>query len=69
MAPFGVIENDLPEAVALLAPVSRRELRVLCIDGRAVFPTTLPLRPILAARPTATWYPYGAGAFGAELML
>jgi hypothetical protein len=69
VAPFGVVENDLPEAVALLAPVSRRELRVLCVEGRAVYPTTIPMRPIIAARPTSTWYPYGAGAFGAELML
>jgi hypothetical protein len=69
VAPFGVVESDLPEAVALLAPVSRRELRVLCVDGRAVYPTTIPMRPIIAALPAATWYPYGAGAFGAELML
>ncbi|MDQ6800240.1 MAG: hypothetical protein M3041_05320 [Acidobacteriota bacterium] len=69
VVPFGVVENDLPEAVALLAPVSPRELRVLCVERRAVYPTTIPLRPINAAKPTATWYPYGAGAFGAELIL
>jgi hypothetical protein len=69
VAPFGAVESDLPQAVALLAPVSPRELRVLCVDGRAVYPTTIPMRPIIAARPTSTWYPYGAGAFGAELML
>jgi hypothetical protein len=69
VAPFGVVESDLPEAVALLAPVSRRELRVLCVDGRTVFPTTIPMRPVIAARPAPAWYPFGAGAFGAELML
>lgn len=69
VAPFGVLEGEVAEAVALLAPVSPRELRVLCVDGRVVYPTTIPMRPILAARPTSTWYPYGAGAFGAELML
>ena len=69
VAPFGVIESEVAEAVALLAPVSPREIRVLCVDGRAVYSTTIPMRPILAARPTPTWYPYGAGAFGAELML
>jgi hypothetical protein len=69
VAPFGVMETDVPQAVALLAPVSRRELRVLCVDGRTVYPTTIPMRTILAARPTPAWYPYGAGAFGAELML
>ena len=69
VAPFGAIDDDAPEAVALLAPVSRREIRVLCVDGRAAYPTTVPLRPIVAARAAATWYPFGAGAFGAELML
>ena len=69
VAPFGVVESGLPAAVALLAPVSRRELRVLCVDGRSVYATTVPMRPIIAARPTSNWYPYGAGAFGAELML
>jgi hypothetical protein len=69
VAPFGIVESGFPEAVALLAPVSPREIRVLCVDGRAVYPTTIPMRPIIAARPTPTWYPYGAGAFGAELML
>ncbi|HYS56271.1 MAG TPA: hypothetical protein VER58_21130 [Thermoanaerobaculia bacterium] len=69
VAPFGAIDEDVPEAVALLAPVSRREIRALCVDGGAAYPVTLPLRPIIAAWPTATWYPFGAGAFGAELML
>ena len=69
VAPFGVVESGLAEGVALLAPVSAREIRVLCVDGRSVYPTTIPMRPILAARPASTWYPYGAGAFGAELML
>ena len=69
VVPFGFVDGDLPEAIALLAPVSRRELRVLCVDRRNVYPATIPMRPILAARPTPAWYPYGAGAFGAELML
>ena len=69
VAPFGAVENDLPEAIALLAPVSTREIRVLCVEGPAVYPATIPMRPILAARATPAWYPYGAGAFGAELML
>ena len=69
VAPFGTVEDDLPEAVALLAPVSPREIRVLCVEGRSTYPATIAMRPILAARPTPAWYPYGAGAFGAELML
>jgi hypothetical protein len=69
VAPFGEIDPDLPVAVALLAPVSRAAIQVLCVDGRAAYPVSMPLRPILAAKATQTWYPYGAGAFGAELML
>jgi hypothetical protein len=66
---FGDIDPDAPAAIALLAPAGRREFRVLCAERGAVYPATIPMRPILAARPAEKWYPYGAGAFGAELML
>ena len=66
---LGQIDASVPEAIALLAPASRREIRVLCADGRDVYPTTIPIRPIIAVRPAGTWYPYGAGTFGAEVML
>lgn len=66
---FGELDPEVPEAVALLAPAGRESIRALCVDRGEVYPATIPLRPILAARPSARWYPYGAGAFGAELML
>ena len=66
---FGVVDDDVPEAVALLAPVGRRAIRVLCVDKRMVVPTTIPIGSILGARPMTAWYPYGAGSFGAEIML
>jgi len=66
---FGEIESEAPAAIALLAPAGRREFRVLCVERGAVYPATIPMRPILAARPADDWYPYGAGAFGAELIL
>ncbi len=66
---FGRIDEELPEAIALLAPIGERMMRVLCIDGDRVFPTALQVGRIGAAHPTSTWYPYGAGAFGAEMML
>ncbi len=69
VASFGRVDQELPEAIALLAPIGQRTIRVLIADGDDVYPTTVQMRPIAAARPTATWYPYGAGAFGAELML
>jgi len=65
---FGRIERDVPQAIALLGPMGERVLRVLCIDGDLAFPATVPIGRISAARPADTWYPYGAGAFGAELM-
>ena len=67
-APFGRIDDAVPEGIALLAPIGERFISVLCIDGNRVFPTTVPIRRIAAARATETWFPYGAGAFGAELM-
>jgi hypothetical protein len=68
-ASFARIDGDLPQAIALLGPMGERALRVLCVDGDRVFPTTFPIGRIAAARPTDTWYPYGAGTFGVELML
>jgi hypothetical protein len=66
---FGRFDPEVPEAVALLAPIGDRVMHVLCIDGDRVFPTAVQIGRIVAARPTSIWYPYGAGAFGAEMML
>lgn len=66
---FGRLDREVPEAIALLAPIGDRMMRVLCIDGDRVYPTSIRIARLAAARPTSTWYPYGAGAFGAEMML
>jgi hypothetical protein len=63
------IDRDTPEAVALLAPISGRTLRVLCVDGTRVYAATVEVTRILDAVATSTWYPYAAGSFGAEMML
>ena len=65
---FGSINHELPEAVALLAPVDGRTLRVLCTEGLRAFAVTMPVNAVLAASPSQDWYPYGAGTFGAELV-
>ena len=65
---FGDVDDDAPEAIALLAAVGERSIRVICVDGNRVFPTALAIPRVIAARPAENWYPYGAGAFGAELM-
>jgi hypothetical protein len=59
--PFGVIDRDAPQAIALVGP-----RRALLGDGRLV---DLRLQEIAAVGEPALWYPHGAGVFGAELML
>lgn len=63
------IDPSLPRAIALLAPPERGALRVLVVDGERVFPSTVPVRPVAAAGPAGEWYPFGAGSFGAEMVL
>lgn len=65
---FGDIDDSLPLAIALLAPAGRRA-RVLCVDGKRVFPTIITTARAAAAHPTNVWFPYAAGTFGAELMI
>jgi len=64
-----VIDRDVPEAVALLAPVAGLMLRVLVVDRYRVYPSTIRVNRIDAVSRDRTWYPYGAGAFGSEIML
>lgn len=59
--PFGVLDPDAPEAIALVGP-----RRVLLEDG-AVVP--IRLDRVHAVGEPDGWFPYGAGSFGAEMML
>jgi hypothetical protein len=59
--PFGAIDGGAPEAIALVGP-----RRVLLEDGALV---PIRLDRVHAAGKPDGWYPYGAGSFGAELML
>lgn len=63
------IERDRPVAIALLAPVESLVLFVLIRDGERVFPARVRVSRIDAVSNERVWYPYGAGSFGAELML
>ncbi|HYC91930.1 MAG TPA: hypothetical protein VEO54_22145 [Thermoanaerobaculia bacterium] len=63
------IDEDLPRAVALLAPAGGLTLRVLIEDRQAVYPATISVTKIEAVARERVWYPYGAGSFGAEMML
>jgi hypothetical protein len=67
--PFGALDAGAPEAIALLAPPTHTALRVLCIDGGDVFPAMAGVTSVRAAGDAAGWYPYAAGAFGAEMLL
>jgi hypothetical protein len=64
-----VIDEDLPRAVALLAPATGTTIRVLIEEKRSVYPSTIEVKNIRAVRKERIWYPYGAGSFGAEMML
>ncbi|HKR63382.1 MAG TPA: hypothetical protein VJZ00_06585 [Thermoanaerobaculia bacterium] len=63
------IEPGLPRAVALCAPVQGLTLRVLIDDGLRAYPATVRVTRIDAVSTERTWYPYGGGSFGAEMML
>ena len=63
------IDEDLPRAIALLAPVERLSLSALCVHGQNVFPATVRIARIDAVSVASRWYPYGAGSFGTEMML
>ncbi len=63
------IDEDLPRAIALLAPPEPLLLRVLCAGRDHVFPATIRVMRIDAVAREARWYPFGAGSFGAEMML
>ena len=63
------VEPDLPRAVAILEPVGGLVLRVLVDDGEIAYPATVRITRIDAVAREATWYPYGGGSFGAEMML
>jgi hypothetical protein len=65
----GEIDETLPVAIALLAPIEGRSVRLLCSDGDDVYSAVIEARRVLAARATSIWYPYSAGSFGAEMML
>lgn len=64
-----VIDADVPEAVAILAPVDGIVMRVLIADRGISYPATVRISRIDAVADEVTWYPYGAGAFGARMML
>ena len=68
--PFGAIDRRVPRAIALLAPVAGTTLRVLCVEGDDIFPTTLEATHVAAVSPDVPiWYPYETGSFGVEMML
>jgi hypothetical protein len=62
--PFGKPDDAAPRAVARLGGND-----VLCVDGSEVFATALPPGRIVAAGGAAEWYPFGAGVWGADMLL
>ena len=62
--PFGKLDDCAPRAVARLGGDD-----VLCVDGDHVFATALRPGRIVAAGGGAEWYPFGAGVWGADMLL
>ena len=63
------IDEDLPRAVAILAPVDGLTMRVLIEERVRFYPATIRVARIDAVAAPTTFYPYGAGSFGAEMVL
>lgn len=63
------IDRDRPIAIALLGPIERLVLPVLIRDRERVYPALVRVTRIDAVSSERSWYAYGAGSFGAELML
>ena len=60
------VEKGLPRAVALLAPVHGLTMRILCVDGAAVFPATARAVRIDAVASPARWFPFDGGVWAGE---
>ncbi|HEX6087267.1 MAG TPA: hypothetical protein VF266_22240 [Thermoanaerobaculia bacterium] len=63
------IDEALPRAIALLEPVQGLTLRVLIEEERSVYPAVVTVTGIEGVAAERTWYPYGAGAYGAEILV
>ncbi|MGZ4811058.1 MAG: hypothetical protein ACXV7D_17165 [Thermoanaerobaculia bacterium] len=63
------IDPLFPRAVAILRVLDRLRFDVLCDDGSSVFEAPITIDRVRAVGAPAAWYPYGAGAFGSEMLL
>ncbi len=62
--PFGKLDDSAPRAVARLGGDE-----VLCVDGERVYATVLKAATVLAVGGAVEWFPFGAGAWGADMLL
>jgi hypothetical protein len=62
--PFGRLDDSAPRAVARLGGDE-----VLCVDGERVYATVLKPAKVLAVGGAVEWFPFGAGAWGADMLL
>ena len=63
------IDEDRPRAIALLGAVRSTTIAVLIEEKARVYPSVVRITRIDAVAAERVWYPYGAGSFGAEMML
>ncbi|MEK6374354.1 MAG: hypothetical protein AABO58_16835 [Acidobacteriota bacterium] len=62
--PFGRLDAGVPRAVARLGGGD-----VLCVDAGGVFAASFTARRVLAAGGAEEWFPFGAGAWGCDMLL
>ena len=67
--PHGTIDHDAPRAVALLSFPTAGRIHALCVEEGSASPRWISPGRVLAAGPPVTWYPYGAGCWGADILL
>ena len=65
----GIIDEAAPRAVALLSFPTAGRIHVLCVEGGSVSPRWISAGRVVAAGPPVAWYPYGAGCWGADILL
>ncbi|MEO6259386.1 MAG: hypothetical protein ABIP63_03515 [Thermoanaerobaculia bacterium] len=67
--PHGTIDPSIPRAVALLSFPMEGRIHALCVEEEVASPRWISAGRITAAGPPAEWYPYGAGCWGADMLL
>ncbi len=67
--PHGTIDPSIPRAVALLSFPLAGRIHALCVEEGVASPRWISPERVTAVGPPVEWYPYGAGCWGADMLL